>query len=140
MYLSDRDLKFAVETRQLIVNPPPSEYDTTSVDLHLDTIQEAKIWDLELFKTRQAAAGNDPWLRIARYQFRAFSEEFCRSVPDGPAPNDWCIAILTKSSSDQEASFSGRPVKKSGLRRKIRVSSASSTERVHRHGQDSWST
>ncbi len=87
MYLSDRDLKFAVETRQLIVNPPPSEYDTTSIDLHLDTIKEARIWDVEVFKARQAEAGNDPWLHIARYRFRAFSQEFCRSVPDGPAPD-----------------------------------------------------
>ena len=29
MYLSDRDLKFAVETDQLIVDPAPEEYDTT---------------------------------------------------------------------------------------------------------------
>jgi hypothetical protein len=36
MYLSDRDLEFAVRTGQLIVNPPPAEYDTTSIDLHLD--------------------------------------------------------------------------------------------------------
>lgn len=36
MYLSDRDLKFAVETGQLIVAPAPTEYDTTSIDLHLD--------------------------------------------------------------------------------------------------------
>ena len=35
MYLSDRDLKFAVETVQLIVDPKPEEYDTTSIDLHL---------------------------------------------------------------------------------------------------------
>jgi hypothetical protein len=41
MYLSDRDLKFAVETGQLIVNPPPSEYDTTPIDLHLDKDEEA---------------------------------------------------------------------------------------------------
>lgn len=34
MYLSDRDLEFAVKTGQLIVNPPPVEYDTTSIDLH----------------------------------------------------------------------------------------------------------
>jgi dCTP deaminase len=88
MYLSDRDLKFAVETRQLIVNPPPSEYDTTSIDLHLDTVEEAKIWDVEAFKTKQAAAGNDLRLHIGKYQFRAFSQEFCRSVPTDPDPEN----------------------------------------------------
>ena len=31
MYLSDRDLEFAVKTGQLIVIPPPTEYDTTSI-------------------------------------------------------------------------------------------------------------
>jgi hypothetical protein len=38
MYLSDRALKFAVETGQLIVDPAPTEYDTTSIDLHLDNV------------------------------------------------------------------------------------------------------
>src|SRR5438876_140864 len=88
MYLSDRDLKFAVETRQLIVNPPPSQYDTTSIDLHLDRVEEAKIWDVEAFHTKQAAAGNDPWLEIGKYQLRAFSQEFCRSVSVDPAPKN----------------------------------------------------
>jgi dCTP deaminase len=88
MYLSDRDLKFAVETRQLIVNPPPSEYDTTSIDLHLDKVEEAKIWDVEAFRAKQTASGNDPWLHISKYQFRALSQEFCRSVPVDPAPQN----------------------------------------------------
>jgi deoxycytidine triphosphate deaminase len=38
MYLSDRDLKFAVETGQLIVDPAPIEFDTTSIDLHLGRV------------------------------------------------------------------------------------------------------
>ena len=88
MYLSDRDLKFAVEARQLIVSPPPSEYDTTSIDLHLDNVEEAKTWDVKLFQARQVATGNDPWLQIGSYHFRAFSHEYCRSVPSDPAPED----------------------------------------------------
>jgi deoxycytidine triphosphate deaminase len=55
MYLSDRDLKFAVETGQLIVDPPPEEYDTTSIDLHLDSVNQAKIWkESQLVRGSQA--------------------------------------------------------------------------------------
>jgi dCTP deaminase len=84
MYLSDRDLKFAVETGQLIVDPPPTEYDTTSIDLHLDRVEEAKFWDVDAFKVKQADAGGDPWLPVGKYQFRAFSQEFYRSLPTDP--------------------------------------------------------
>lgn len=80
MYLSDRDLKFAVETGQLIVAPAPTEYDTTSIDLHLDNVNEAKVWDVEAFKRKQASTGNDPWLRVGKYKFRIFSQEFYQGV------------------------------------------------------------
>jgi deoxycytidine triphosphate deaminase len=86
MYLSDRDLKFAVETGQLIVDPPPTEYDTTSIDLHLDKLEAAKIWDVDAFKAKQADAGDDPWLRVGKYPFRAFSQEFYRNLPTDPTP------------------------------------------------------
>ena len=62
MYLSDRDLRFAIESRQLIVDPPPKEIDTTSIDLHLDQIEEAKIWNVEAFAKQQEEAGNSPIL------------------------------------------------------------------------------
>ncbi len=82
MYLSDRDLKFAVETGQLIVDPAPEEFDTTSIDLHLDKVNEAKIWNVEAFKRKQANTGNDPWLRVGKYKYRTFSQEFYQSVPE----------------------------------------------------------
>jgi hypothetical protein len=50
MYLSDRDLRFALDTNQLIVDPPPMEIDTTSIDLHLDKMRP-------LFPLRCAADG-----------------------------------------------------------------------------------
>lgn len=81
MYLSDRDLKFAVETGQLIVDPSPTEYDTTSIDLHLDNVNEAKVWNVEAFKKRQESAGNDSWLRVGKYKYRSFSQEFYQGVP-----------------------------------------------------------
>lgn len=82
MYLSDRDLKFAVETGQLIVDPAPIEFDTTSIDLHLDNVNEAKVWNVEEFKRKQANSGNDEWLRVGKYKFRTFSKEFYKSVPE----------------------------------------------------------
>ena len=88
MYLSDRDLKFAVETKQLIVDPPPAEYDTTSIDLHLDRIDRAKVWNVKAFKDRQANSGNDPWLHVGKYNFRAFSRDFFQDVPTDPQPGN----------------------------------------------------
>jgi dCTP deaminase len=87
MYLSDRDLKFAVETGQLIVDPAPIEFDTTSIDLHLDNVNEAKVWNVEEFKRRQANSGNDAWLRVGKYKFRTFSQEFYQSVPEDSSPS-----------------------------------------------------
>jgi dCTP deaminase len=88
MYLSDRDLKFAVETGQLIFDPPPTEYDTTSIDLHLDKVEEAKIWDVDAFKAKQAELGDDPWLRVGQYPFRVFSQEFYRALPTDSSPEN----------------------------------------------------
>ncbi|WP_017325701.1 hypothetical protein [Synechococcus sp. PCC 7336] len=88
MYLSDRDLKFAVETGQLIVDPKPEEYDTTSIDLHLDDVSEAKVWNVDAFKQKQEESGSDAWLRVGKYKYRAFSRLFYKSVPTHPNDND----------------------------------------------------
>src|SRR5262249_42958435 len=62
MYLSDRDLTFVLDARQLIIDPPPKEIDTTSIDttsidLRLDTVEEAKVWDVEGYAAQQRQAG-----------------------------------------------------------------------------------
>jgi deoxycytidine triphosphate deaminase len=59
MYLSDRDLEFAVKTGQLIVDPAPKEFDTTSIDLHLDNVNQAKVWNVDEFKRKQEQSGSD---------------------------------------------------------------------------------
>jgi deoxycytidine triphosphate deaminase len=49
MFLSDRDLLWAIAHGQLIVIPPPDkpkQIGPTSIDLHLDRIEEAKVWDI----------------------------------------------------------------------------------------------
>lgn len=85
MYLSDRDLQFAVETGILIVDPKPTEYDTTSIDLHLDEVGSAKIWDVKAFEDQQKAAGyTEPRLRVGNYNFEAFAQQFQKLVPEDP--------------------------------------------------------
>lgn len=85
MYLSDRDLEFAVRTGQLIVNPPPRDYDTTSIDLHLGPVEEAKIWDVAAFEKQQSDAGIEPILGLGRFDHDAFAKQFHRPVPENPA-------------------------------------------------------
>jgi hypothetical protein len=83
MYLSDRDLEFAVRTGQLIVDPPPEEFDTTSIDLHLDRIEEAKVWNHEAFSRQQQQAGHVPaTLRVGKFDHRAFSGAYHKPVPE----------------------------------------------------------
>lgn len=72
----------AVENGQLIVKPKPEKYDTTSIDLHLDKIEEAKVWNVERFKDRQSETGNDPWLRVGKYRYSDFSKESCQDIPE----------------------------------------------------------
>src|SRR5438270_821679 len=62
MYLSDRDLEFAVRTGQLIVDPAPAEYDTTSIDLYLDSVEKARVWDVKAFEREQEGRGIVPAL------------------------------------------------------------------------------
>jgi dCTP deaminase len=88
MYLSDRDLKFAVETGQLIIKPIPEEFDTTSIDLHLDNVKQAKVWNVDAFKRKQSESGSDTWLRVGKYQFRTFSQDFYQDIPEGSNNKD----------------------------------------------------
>jgi hypothetical protein len=82
MYLSDRDLRFAVEPGQLIVDPKPEEYDTTSIDLHLDGITEAKVWNVKAFAAEQKQSGNEPVLGVGTFDHEAFSKKFHMALPD----------------------------------------------------------
>jgi len=88
MYLSDRDLRRAVESGRLIVAPPPGEYDTTSIDLHLDRVEEARIWDVEAFRTDQLAAGLPARLRVGGLKIRELSKAYGKPVPSDPAPGN----------------------------------------------------
>lgn len=81
MYLTDRDLEHAVKLKHLIVNPPPREFDTTSIDLHLDKIDSARVWDAKQFEKDQGIAGHEsPVLRMG-FDSQAFGEKYHRPVP-----------------------------------------------------------
>jgi dCTP deaminase len=83
MYLSDRDLEFAHRTGQLIVDPPPAEYDTTSIDLHLDGADKAKIWNVAAFEEQQRHAGHAPaTVRVGRFDHETFARQFHLPVPE----------------------------------------------------------
>jgi dCTP deaminase len=82
MYLSDRDIEWAIKTGKLIVDPPPEKIDATSIDLHLDEIAEAKVWDTSKFLSHQQSTGaTRPELRIAKYNLAEFSKHYLTSPP-----------------------------------------------------------
>lgn len=83
MYLSDVDLRKAIESGQLIFEPAPEAIDATSIDLHLDSIAEAKIWDIDKYSQDLHVAGNArPELRICQYKLGPFSGRYLRTPPD----------------------------------------------------------
>jgi hypothetical protein len=87
MYLSNRDIKWAIDGGRLIASPRPEDlgkgYDETSIDLHLDRIQEAKIWDVEaLLDSEDARGGRHPQVKIGRFNWGKFSEKYLRDPPE----------------------------------------------------------
>ena len=63
MYLSNRDIEWAIRCGKLIVEPrpeansPPKGYDDTAIDLHLGPIVNARVWDLTSLAASDAARG-----------------------------------------------------------------------------------
>ena len=86
MYLSDRDLQWAIERNLLFVEAPEGiprpKIDPTSIDLRLDNASEAKIWDIEEFKKTHAMAGmSEAELHLGTFKFGAFAEEYLIPPP-----------------------------------------------------------
>lgn len=85
MYLSDRDLRWAIECGKLIVDPRPNSIDSTSIDLHLDAISEAKVWNIDAFREERQVQGDEPFrLRIGRFDYRKFSGKYLMPPPEDP--------------------------------------------------------
>jgi dCTP deaminase len=81
MFLSDRDLRHAIEHGLLIVSPypgKPTQIGPTSIDLHLDKVEEAKVWNIPKFReqNKRLGHGDVPELRIGTFDYKAVAGEF----------------------------------------------------------------
>ena len=83
MYLSDVDLRQAVQCGDLIVDPlPTEEINATSIDLHLDSIEQAKIWDFHALAEHNKSLGMPPKeLNVARMNYVTVSRKFMIPPP-----------------------------------------------------------
>jgi len=82
MFLSDRDLAWAIETGRLVFEPRPLKLDPTSIDLHLGKIEDAKIWDIEAFKKEMKHSGHTrPELCVGDYDFKQFTLKYATAPP-----------------------------------------------------------
>jgi dCTP deaminase len=76
MYLSDRDMECAIRCRRLIVDPP-TKIGPTSIDLHLDKVEEAKVWDIARYKDDFGAAGHpEAELPIGKFIYAKFAPKY----------------------------------------------------------------
>jgi dCTP deaminase len=85
MYLSDRDLLKAIKSRQLIVepNPTPDRIGASSIDLQLDSLEEARIWDIARFHEDRSVMGDKPReLRIGKFDYRKVSSRYLIAPPN----------------------------------------------------------
>jgi dCTP deaminase len=83
MYLSDRDLRWAIDNGNLIVKPRPEKIDPTSIDLHLDSADQAKVWDIVAYNQDQRTRGDEEnELKIGRFKFAEFSPKYLIKPPE----------------------------------------------------------
>ncbi len=90
MYLSDVDLRQAIQCGELIVEPKPTEeIGPTSIDLHLDSVEQAKVWDIEKLAEHNTKLGLQPKeLNIARMTYGIVSREYLIEPPREADVND----------------------------------------------------
>jgi deoxycytidine triphosphate deaminase len=85
MYLSDRDLEWAIKCRRLIILPEPKKIDASSIDLHLDSVEKARVWDVARFETDNLDAGHEGReLRTSKINYKNFSRRYQIPVPSDP--------------------------------------------------------
>jgi dCTP deaminase len=85
MYLSDRDLRWAIEQGNLIVEPKPEKIDPSSIDLHLDSVKQAKVWDVAAYNESVGVTGNKAnELRIGKFKYQEFAPRFLIEPPEDP--------------------------------------------------------
>jgi dCTP deaminase len=89
MYLSDRDLQWAIDRGLLIVQAPagiaPPKVDPSSIDLRLDHVSQAKVWDIAAYTKHIGVSGdNEPVLHVGslHYQYGEISSRFLVPPPE----------------------------------------------------------
>jgi deoxycytidine triphosphate deaminase len=87
MFLSDRDLEWAITHGHLIVDSTstkPRAIGPTSIDLHLDKVEEAKVWDIPKFKAqnKKMGRGDVPELPIGQFDYRAVAGDYQKPPPN----------------------------------------------------------
>lgn len=81
MYLSDHDLREAISAGKLIVKPTP-EIGPSHIDVHLDKVEQAKVWDSDAYRTHNIEHGiPGTELRIANCQYGKISERYLKPPP-----------------------------------------------------------
>jgi dCTP deaminase len=85
MYLSDRDLEWAIRCGRLIIKPEPKRIDATSIDLHLDSVEKARVWDIARFEADRSDSGDEAReLRTSKIHYKNFSRKYQIPVPSDP--------------------------------------------------------
>src|SRR6266849_6018325 len=84
----NRDIKWAVDCGKLTVDPRPeyfnAGYDETSIDLHLDSVRVARVWDIEAYKEKVKARGSHRHaeLELGNFEWDAMQTEYMVAVPE----------------------------------------------------------
>ena len=101
MYLSDNDLRKAIKAKRLIVNPVGT-IGANAIDVHLDSVDQARIWDTEQLKADNKERGLPGLqLNVARMDYGAIALKYQVAPPrekDAPAGakvvrRDDCIVV-----------------------------------------------
>src|SRR5262249_40466884 len=82
MYLSDRDLEYAHYLGDLILDPRPQEFGPSSIDLHLDTAKEARVWDIRRYEASLQGQGvQRPSVALGKLDYKQFADQYAIPVP-----------------------------------------------------------
>ncbi len=89
MYLSDRDLEYVVDRGDLIVTPRPKEFGPGSIDLHLDTVDEARVWSSSLHDESLKGQGiGRPSVGLGGFDYKQFARQYAVGVPTHDGSGD----------------------------------------------------
>jgi dCTP deaminase len=81
MYLSDREMEYAIKCGRLIIDPP-TKIGPTSIDLHLDRVEQARVWDIQKYEEHNRNHGLPPTeIRISNYHYGTMSKLYHMPIP-----------------------------------------------------------